>query len=153
MYDILITQFDTEITYFAICLITFFASFYLFCKACVIKPNKNQWLYLICVGIGLSMLFMVLKQFGDQLPHLVMYFSIPFLISVLGKRNFITNISAAFVATALYKVAKIVSSVLDTTILYAIGLNRKIIFANIGNLIVAFVLCVLFMKVKRFKKR
>lgn len=151
MYDIQITQFDTEITYFAICLVAFLSIAYLFCKVCVIKPNKKQLAYLIGTGIGLAILYMVLKKFGDQLPQLLLYFLIPFFVSILGKKTFIINLSSAFISTALYKVAKVISSVLVTTILYALGLNEKIVFANVGNVIFSFLLCVLFMKVKRFR--
>lgn len=151
MYDIHIMGFDTEITYFAICLFTFLSSGYLFCKTCVVKPNKIQWIFLFSVGIGLSILFAIFKQYGDQFPNFVMYFSIPFLISILGKNNLITNLSTAFVVTAFYKVIKIVSSVLLGTILYALGLNQKSILITVGNLLVSFLICVLIMKVKRFR--
>ena len=152
MYDIQISQFDAEITHFTVCVFTFSTITYLYCKSCFIKPKIKEWIYLICVGIGLSILYTVLKHYGDQLPNLLMTFSIPFFLTVLGKNKFITNLSAAFIATALFKVAKILSSVLVASSLYACGLNQKVIFAYVANMIVSFLLCVLFMKVKRFKK-
>lgn len=152
MYDIQVSQFDSEITYFTTCLVAFVAITYLFCKVCVIKPNRWQWIYLCCVGIGLSILYMALKQYGDQLPQLIMYFSIPFLISILGNKQFISNLSVAFVATALFKVLKIISPIVVTTIMYFMGLNQKMIYAFFANMIVLLALCVLFIKVKRFKK-
>ena len=152
MYDIQVLGFDTEITYFSLCLFTFFFVTYLFCKSCIINPNKKQWFYLISVGIGISFLYMILKKYGDQFPQLIMYFSIPLFVSVLGNKRFITNLSAAIVGVALFQVAKIISSILVSTILYAFGFNERIIYVYVVNILVTFIFCVLFLKVKRFNK-
>lgn len=152
MYDIPVTQYDVQITYFSLCFFALFSIAYLFCKTCAVNTNKTQWVYLLCVGIGLSSLYTALKQYGDQLPQLIMYFSIPFLVTPLKKNKFMNNLSVAFVATSLFQVSKIVSSAIVTTLLYVFGINQKIVFAHFANMIISFVLCVLFLKVKRFRK-
>lgn len=152
MYDIPVTQYDVQITYFSLCFFAFFSIAYLFCKTCVVKLNKKQWVYLLCVGIGLSCLYTVLKQYGDQLPQLIMYYSMPLLMTPLKKNKFMANLSVAFVATSLFQVSKIVSSAIVTTLLLGFGINQKIVFAHLANMIASFVFCVLFMKIRRFRK-
>ena len=151
-YDILLTNFDLEISYFSLCFFAFYSVTYLFCKSCSInRLKKSQWIYIIIVGVSLSLFYTFLKRYNDQLSQLVMYGSIPLLVSTLNNDRFVNNLFKAIISLGLFHVSKSISSIIVATVLYCLGINVKILLAHIANMMISFLLCILFMHIKRFK--
>ena len=146
------TSFDESIYFFLLSCTTFFLSCYIFSKTQNISFSKIKLFILITCGFSISFLFVILKIHNEQLPNILLYLSIPTVVSLLLNRKYTTNFCIGFISVCVFQILKILSAVMVLTIFWALGRTKKDLVIYLFVFLLTALLCVLFMKIKRIKK-
>ena len=150
-FDRLITDYDESIFYFILCCFTSFSTAYIFCKSLGVRIKKTKIVYLLLFGIILSFLYFLLKKYNNQLSNLFLFLLIPMVVSRISDDKPIVSLNVGLLSLSFFQIIKIPTSILVASFFWLIGYTQKDLLVYGVILIVASLLCVLFMKIKRFQ--
>ena len=150
-FDRLITDYDESIFYFILCCFTSFSTAYIFCKSLGVRIKKTKIVYLLLFGIILSFLYLLLKKYNNQLSNLFLFLLIPMAVSRISDDKPIVSLNVGLLSLSFFQIIKIPTSILVASFFWLIGYTQKDLLVYGVILIVASLLCVLFMKIKRFQ--
>ena len=142
------------IEYLIICLSDYYCTIYVFCKSKNAHFRIIQWVYTGVSGILLSLLFVFVRVYSAPLSHFLLFLFIPILISFLfRKRDELSKVlSIGFISYSFVVICELIATLIQTTILWSLGLVPYDLVAYISIVVLTFVLCVCVMRVKRFRK-
>ena len=142
------------INYSVTSLFGYIMTVYVFCKVQSIKLRVAQLIYVILSGFLLTFLFVCVRLYNYPLSFLLRFILIPLLLSVLIKeqgRSF-KIIVIGYVSLASVTFIKLISGLVIGTIIWVVGIIPSGILVYLPIEIIAFIISVLFMKIKRFKR-
>lgn len=150
-FEVLISEYDSSIFYFLLCSVTFFSTAFLFSNSLGIRLRKAQILFLVISGLLLSVVYLLLKLQYEQLSNFVLYLFIPLILTQVRKNNPFHSIIAGLISLSFFQVAKVFSSLLVATLFWIVGYYHKNLLFFAVDLTVSSLICIFFMKIKRFK--
>lgn len=151
-FDRLLTDYDLNVFYFILCAFSFFSTAHLFCCSLGIKIIKNKLVFLLTSGLLLSLAYMLLKQYNEQLPNFLLFLFIPLVLSFISENRLGSSIIVGLISLSIFQIAKVIATLAVAVIFWSIGYTQKDLLVYTVALVIASTICVLFMKIKRFKR-
>ena len=146
---------DLAINYSVICLTSYFMSVYVFCKSQNVIIKTSKVIYSLILGILFTLIFVLARFYNLTLSYLLYYSIVPILLTFLTrKRNLfsVTIVAVALVSTCFVSVVEVVAVLIQGTVSWLLGFVPSVLFASLLTKIIALLLCILIMNIRRFRK-
>ncbi len=142
------------LNYIIICLPNFYMSFYVFYKSQDIELKTVQIVYALISGILFTTLFVFVRLNSTTLSHFLRFFLIPVLFSLtIRKRGqLLKTLVIGLLSISVVTVIEVISIIIQGTVSWYINFVPNAILASFISKLLAAVICVIFMKAKRFKR-
>ena len=147
-------SFDLYVNYIIICLSSYWLSAFVFCKTQSIKCRINQLIFLLITGMVLSVLFAYVRMNNYPLSQLLRYVLIPVFLSILARKNnpLFKSLVVGLISLTFVSALSAVSYFIISTFSWSLKLSPDGILVYLPCEIFTLLLCVCFMKIKRFRK-
>lgn len=141
-----------DLSRFLVYLPTLFSSFYIFFKGLNIKLTRRKIIYLSLCTIVISYVI-ILTEYSYNMHSKILTFILPSIVLIILNRDLpvLVSLSTSIISTGLTYCFKITSYMICAIACYFTGIDSTNIIWGICIAIVQIMLCVFFMKVKRFK--
>lgn len=146
--------YDLLLNYSTICISSYFMSAYVFCKSQYIKLKIPQLIYLLFSGIAFTGVFVCVRMNNYYFSYFLSYIIIPVLLGLIGMErvHFLTATVIGLVSLSLVTVLTVAANIISGTVLWIIKAEPHPNFDYFIVEIVAFLLCITFMNIKRFRR-
>ena len=153
-FEFSINSLDLVLNYIFICLPSYLMTIYVFGKSQGITVRKNQLCYVFISGILLTALFVFVRFNNPTFSHFLLFFLIPLLISFVFRKkgSFFKTVVIGLVSLTLVTVLKVIAHFICGTVFSVFNPDPNSLFIYLPSEFVAFILCIFFMNIKRFKK-
>lgn len=148
-------QLNQVINYILVCLPSFYMSSYVFCKSQGIKPRISQLIYIMISGILFTALFVFVRLNSITLSYFLFYLLVPLLLSYMirERKRLLKTIIVSLVSISFVFVFDVIAAFIQSIVFWQLGLVQYSIFLFLFFQIMTMIaLCILFMKIKRFRK-
>lgn len=146
------------INYSIICISNFLMSAYVFYKSQGIRLKTKHLLYLIFSGSIVTGVFVIVRMNNYYYAYFCLFSLSPLLLSffVRERGKPFNNIVSGLVSLTLVTSIKVIAHIIYGTILWIFKINPRINpssnYIYLPSEFIAFILCILFMNIKRFRK-
>ncbi len=145
---------ELYIGYLVIGLSYFYCTIYLFCKLQSIILKKVKYIQVLIFGLLLSVFFMVLRMISAQLAHFSLFIIIPSIVCLIFRKEGkpLRTVYISYISFCIVVIIEFVATIMQTTILWGLGIVPHDLVAYMLIVVLTYVLCVLIMRIKRVRK-
>lgn len=145
---------DLFINYFIVSVLSYYITVYVFCKSQNTKLQKSQLVYAVISGIAFSAFFSYVRTVNYPLAYILRFSLVPLLLSFLikNRKYLFKTLVIGLVSLSFVSVVEVVASLIHASFFWIIKIIPNGVLAYLPVEFITFLLCVLFMNIKRFKR-
>ena len=153
-FELSYNNWNLILNYCIISIPSYYITVYVFCKMLDIRLKLPQIVYVLISGFFVAFLFVNIRFINPPLSHTILYFVVPVLLCFLIKVHdcFFKTLVIGLVSVSFVMVIEVFSIILQGTAAWIIGFSPNDLMDSLSTKIIAAVLCVLFMTIKRFRR-
>ena len=145
---------DMHLVSIIICLSCYIMSSYVFCKSQSISLKTSQVAYLSIISVIITTLFVYARMLSYPLSQLLRFLLIPISFTFLNRerKDIFKTLVIGVISLSFVMIMEVIATAIQSTIIWITRIILNNVLANTIREVIALILCVCFLNIKRFRK-